>query len=194
MKRLVTFGCSNTYGQGLEDPSTQAWPGVLSDMLSVPVVNLGSPGASNLEILTTILNFKFNQDDCVVIGWTYPVRDLIFKKPGLLKNENLKLGPWLETDIYEKWCYVHNEFDVGVRSWINIHHANTVLQLANIQTYNFFLDHNWLMKYKPKYINVPIININFFNIKDIDKAGDNLHPGVIVHKKTAEALKKKICK
>jgi len=194
MNRLVTFGCSNTYGQGLEDPSTQAWPGVLANMMSVPVINLGSPGASNLEILTTILNFKFNQDDCVIIGWTYPVRDLIFKRPGLFKNENLKLGPWLENDIYEKWCFVHNEYDVGVRSWLNIHHANVFLQLSNIETYNFFLDHNWLMKYRPKYITTPILNINFLKLRDIDKSSDNSHPGPKTHKTVAEKLKKLICK
>jgi lysophospholipase L1-like esterase len=194
MKRLVTFGCSNTYGQGLEDPSAQAWPVVLADMMAGPVVNLGSPGASNLEILTTILNFKFNQGDCVVIAWTYPVRDLIFKKPSLIKNENLKIGPWLETELYKQWCYVHNDFDIGTRSWLNIHHANVFLQLSKLETYNFFLDHNWLMKYKPKYINIPILNINFLKLRDIDVAEDNLHPGPKTHKAVAEKLNKLICK
>ena len=194
MKRLITFGCSNTFGQGLDDPNTQAWPVVLAGMLSVPVINLGTPGASNLEILTTILNFKFKQDDCVVIGWTYPVRDLIFKKPSLFKNENLKIGPWLENELYEKWCYVHNDYDIGIRSWLNIHHANTVLRLENVESYNFFLDHSWLMKYKPKYINVPILNINFLKLRDIDKSNDNSHPGPKTHITVAEKLKKLICK
>jgi hypothetical protein len=205
MKRLITFGSSFTYGQGLADcwnpkdnspgakPSAQAWPALLAKMLDRTVVNLGSPGASNLEILTTILNFKFEPTDCVVIGWTYPDRDLIFRKPGLLRKDNLRVGPWLDK-VFENWCAVHSEYDIGVRGWLNIHHANIFLESMNIELYNFFLDHELMMKYKPSFIDVPITNIDFFKLKDIDKACDNLHPGLIVHKLAAEALNKEICK
>ena len=57
-KRLITFGCSNTYGHGLPDchvppneagpnPSKVAWPQLLADRRGLECVNLGQPGGSN---------------------------------------------------------------------------------------------------------------------------------------------------
>ena len=61
IKRLVTFGCSLTYGHGLADcylpngregpePSIQAWPKLVSNKLRIEVDNRGIPGGSNKEI------------------------------------------------------------------------------------------------------------------------------------------------
>jgi hypothetical protein len=69
-RRLVTFGCSFTYGQGLPDcptgveaPSQYSWPYLLSSQLDRQLVNRGIPGASNLQILNEILNFEFEETD-----------------------------------------------------------------------------------------------------------------------------------
>jgi hypothetical protein len=91
MPRLIAFGCSFTYGQGLPEcaignndskvsntPSELAWPAALGKLLKIETINKGIPGASNLEILYQILNFEFKNNDIVVIMWTLPVRDLYF--------------------------------------------------------------------------------------------------------------------
>lgn len=63
MSRLITFGCSYTYGQGLPDcentvintgikkfyvnssaPSKQGWPSILSKRLDLELVNISAPG------------------------------------------------------------------------------------------------------------------------------------------------------
>ena len=64
MNNLFAFGCSLTYGHGMEDnwdsnnnrpfdcsPSKKAWPFLLANMLNYNCINLAQPGASNKEIL-----------------------------------------------------------------------------------------------------------------------------------------------
>ena len=70
MARLLAFGCSYTYGEGLEDcwsplnktfgplPSKQAWPSILGKDLGREVHNFGICGASNKHIWHTILNIQ----------------------------------------------------------------------------------------------------------------------------------------
>ena len=66
MNRLIAFGCSNTFGQALEDcwdyekndvgeyPSKLAWPSVLSKKLDLECHNHALPGASNKLIMNQI--------------------------------------------------------------------------------------------------------------------------------------------
>ena len=91
MDRLVAFGCSNTYGEGLSDcweprtqkagrvPSKFAWPNLVAKQLEMEVVNLSIPGASNKHILDIILHVDFLPTDKVVIMWTYEDRFCFFK-------------------------------------------------------------------------------------------------------------------
>lgn len=44
---LVVNGCSFTYCQGLESPSTEGWPAIVAKSLGVEVVNLAAPGSGN---------------------------------------------------------------------------------------------------------------------------------------------------
>ena len=61
-RRLVTFGCSNTYGSFLPGemitqakPSKYAWPAVLSNKLGIECVNKGIGGASN-KLISYVLH------------------------------------------------------------------------------------------------------------------------------------------
>ena len=87
MDRLVAFGCSNTYGEGLPDcwvdkngdpsrtkdgyhgpkPSKLAWPRLIANNMKRKCVNFAVPGASNKHILDIILHTKFVKGDIVVI-------------------------------------------------------------------------------------------------------------------------------
>tara|TARA_B100001248_G_scaffold155090_1_gene116722 strand:+ start:45199 stop:45906 length:708 start_codon:yes stop_codon:yes gene_type:complete len=99
MDRLVAFGCSNTYGEGLPDcwidengnpsltkvgqhgpkPSKFAWPRLIADNLKRKCVNFAVPGASNKHILDIILHTKFVKGDIVVIMWSYFDRYCVFQ-------------------------------------------------------------------------------------------------------------------
>ncbi len=98
MNRLVAFGCSNTYGEGLTDcwvdkngqptmkqkgshgqkPSKYAWPRLVSDDLGRKCVNFAVPGASNKHILDIILHTKYVKGDIVVVMWSYFDRYCVF--------------------------------------------------------------------------------------------------------------------
>ena len=68
-KKLVTAGCSFTFGQGLSNPKTQSWPAVLANKLGLECVNLGHCGASNEFITNTVIkHFLINDPgDCFLI-------------------------------------------------------------------------------------------------------------------------------
>ena len=86
--RLVTFGCSLTYGQALNDRHKESWPAQLGAKLNLPVDNQGRCGASAKRIWWQIVNYPFKQDDLVVIGWTHKDRWCIIKNPYEQKSDD----------------------------------------------------------------------------------------------------------
>ena len=93
MNRLVTFGCSHTFGQALPDvwdsekrkhlfhngASKYAWPQILANKLNIECANQGKPGASVKEIWYRIVNFDFQKEDIVIVLYTIEPRScLIF--------------------------------------------------------------------------------------------------------------------
>lgn len=199
--RLVAFGCSITYGHGLHDcvvnkcepgksPSKYAWPQLVADQLGIMVDNQSKPGASNLEILHRILNYKFKERDYVTVMWTYPDRDYIFGNKNLITRKQLgtQLGSWQTGPILDSWLSVHTESDLATRSWLNVHHANLFLNSINVPVYNFFVSLKYLKKYKPLFVDVPYSDIKVNKLEDIDRAADNLHPGIKSHTAIANAV------
>ena len=190
MPRLITFGCSFTYGLGLPDcidtgtewssPSNFAWPNLLANKLNYQLKNESYPGSSNLEILYRILNFKFEQDDVVVIMWTVPPRDMYFQPFGKLYR---RLGIWMRDRFAKKWILSINDQDYTQRTWIYIHHAD--LYLKNLKV-KYLHCPAYSYDDKPDYLNIE----NFYHnsIVEIDKALDNAHPGIASH----EQISKKI--
>lgn len=59
ISHLVVNGCSYTYCEGLENPSTQGWPALLAKKLNVPVVNLAMPGTGNHRIYRKTVDYFF---------------------------------------------------------------------------------------------------------------------------------------
>ena len=167
MSRLVTFGCSHTYGHGLEDcllednrpgrePSKFAWPSLLGEMLDLDVVNMSMPGASNLHILYRMLQFKFQEDDQIVVLWTHTDRDLVFLEKPLYHGGQLILpiGSWgkdQDSINFEAWAQVHSQYDMMIRSLYYIHHAENYLEKLSLKNNHFSAD-NKLLKFIPNYL------------------------------------------
>jgi hypothetical protein len=201
MSRLITFGCSYTYGQGLpgckvgnnstkfsNTPSDFAWPSVLSKMFNIEVVNKGIPGSSNLEILYHILNFKFEKDDIVICMWSLPDRDLYFKS-----NKGFKpfkqLGIWLRhrNKLEDIWFKNLNFTDNCIKSWIYIHHADLYLSNLNLKYIHYPIIPHLLEEYKPSFIQ-NIRNLHTEGFVNIDTCEADNHPGINSHIKTAEKI------
>jgi hypothetical protein len=198
--RLITFGDSFTYGHNLEDctahdhqdkfPSKYAWPAVLGSLLDYEVINKSSPGSSNIEILSNILDFKFKSTDLVIVGWTLVHRDLIYKQSFFKKlfnrTDHFRVSVWNSDDISKKWCEVHNDYDRAVRSGLYIEHADLYLRSLNLCQYHFFaLD---IINKKPIWNHKPTTWINKSIISTKDTALDNMHPGKKSHNLAAKKL------
>ncbi len=69
--RLRVFGDSFCAGDGLVDPSRQAWSAHLTKMRRFNgCVNRGTPGAGNSEILDTVFETDFHPGDVAIIQWS----------------------------------------------------------------------------------------------------------------------------
>ncbi len=91
--KLVTFGCSHTYGHGLKDclgedsrsegpyPSKYAWPEKLKDLVNFTSVdNCAIPGSSNKMITKSIIEYPhYTKNTVVVILWSNFNRQTIFE-------------------------------------------------------------------------------------------------------------------
>jgi hypothetical protein len=211
MSRLITFGDSYTYGHGLADchipikkvafltteknwagpvPSKFAWPQVLGDMMGLEVVNKSAPGNSNIQILRDILSFEnFLPSDLVIIGWTYPVRDCVFKKNFLGKDISFRISPWYDDKSFlKKWLAVHSDYDLAIRAGLYVHHAECFLKNKGIKQYHFSAHHGWV-QVMPDFTITPENYIPYMILnRNLDLALDDSHPGPIAHKLAAEKL------
>lgn len=200
MTRLISFGCSFTYGHGLEDcfvketnnpgeyPSKFSWPYILSKKLGIECINMGKPGASNFEILEKILNFNFLKTDIMITMWSYYSRDLVYdenKKP-------IRLLTGVNSEKYIHWVELHSNYDLILKSWFYMHHAHQYMKNLDIKFYflsNSFVDENF-QKNKPKWahdINLFPTNFEILN-RTYPRALDNCHPGPKAHIAAAEEI------
>ena len=75
--KLLTLGCSFTYGDELDDRMTQSWPSQLCKVNGWDLVNLAKSGGSNDRIIRTLLEEIDKEYDIVIIAWTYIERFMI---------------------------------------------------------------------------------------------------------------------
>lgn len=139
MSRLVTFGCSHTYGVGLKEPLKESWPSILGGLLNVKeVVNTSNPAASIKEISHKIHCFNFHSTDIAVILWTHLNRHCVVQG-----NDYRQINPWFaETDPLSKHYYenLHNTEDDRFQSLSFIISSDLVMQRQTRLTIHSFGD------------------------------------------------------
>lgn len=211
MSRIIAFGCSHTYGMGLGDsfieddllkpaisPSKFAWPALLAEKLGYECVNRSIPGGSNLEILYDILDYKFQEGDKVVVGWTTPLRDIVVYPEGKVRIASFLVdGKFDQTQLNEivpnlfpgtepakvqetntRYFQVHSDADMARRSWLHQYTAGSYLKSKNI---DFYFASAWSWN-KAKFDIESFINTDNFlhklhNDGNLDYASDGMHMG-----------------
>jgi hypothetical protein len=211
MSRLVAFGCSNTYGEGLDDcwvnndagptPSKFAWPQVLANDLNLECVNLSVPGTSNKQICNDILNTDFKLTDIVVIMWTFFSRTCFFQDQERSKritvqditNKNFDRSIQKYNNTYYKTFYTQTNSNIESYMYINL--IQLMLKEKEISNYHVRCNQTQgkliFDDSPPDWSQTDIHDITNDNIY-YDKALDGMHPGLKSHRATSKIIKKHI--
>lgn len=192
MNRIITVGCSYTFGHGLADcielvgngpgpdPSNLGFATMLADYLGRPLVNLAQPGASDKQIMNIADNTTFNESDICLLQWSHNDRHCVIE--GQYTN---KLGPWMDTKIAKLYYKrIHNDNDAVVMRSVYINYINLKLRNLGVKTYN-------ILPITATCINIDkLIIMSNKNIQHfrVDTALDNSHPGPKSQKLFAEYL------
>jgi len=195
MQRLVTFGCSFTYGEGLKDcwipvgetmgpghtASKYAWPQLVANKLNCDVLNQGWGGASNKYIWHKMLHTELNNNDIVVFLWTYHNRMCFFDHSDKhsriiiqdIDNKNQSIEKRKLAKLYFR--HIYREYDSVIDMWNRINFSKLYLDNHNIKNYHFILEKNleWPV---PDWNCTDYIPIDF-NKDNYPLAEDNKHPG-----------------
>jgi hypothetical protein len=189
MSRLIAFGCSYTFGQGLEDihskfPYTKssklAWPNLLANKLNLKCINNAEPGNTNFNIWHAALKYKFKKDDIVFILWTHKNRHTIFETSYRYDN--------LTKDDAKTKCFYDNfysPYQSNIQTALYISHLN--YEIPN-KIINLFLDKNEFDT-AAMFKNITTIDASLLEYYNrYPKALDNSHPGQLAHKEYAEKI------
>jgi hypothetical protein len=202
--RLIAFGCSNTYGQGLPDchfvrnnkfepgphPSKHAWPQQLGKLLNADsVINMGQPGASNKQISTNALNFEFEPNDFVVCHWSLIHRNCVFYPD----KDTLGLGLWdipekAIGDAYQRYIAATNsDYNLMIESCHYINHTHLYIEPQVKHLYHVVFR-------AAEFYNLPswtryefICDAGYYN-RIYPVALDGCHTGVQGHKELAKNI------
>jgi hypothetical protein len=140
--RLVTFGCSHTFGEGITEgddcyegaqPSLYSWPSVLGKKIGSQVLNYGEPGASNNFILNTIRQHAWKSNDVAVILFTYPTRYTHYVDNRVYDNilPN-RLWAGRKTPANKYYYKSFTNYHIEKTNLIDIEHAYLFLKYNNI--------------------------------------------------------------
>ena len=203
--KLVTFGCSFTYGHGLADcvaqdgshgptASKRAWPSILGGLTDMQVDNASIAGSSNLMITKTIVDYsKYDKNTVVVIMWSHNNRETIYKDggeeklhmlPGFLNAGMPKDFWWDKEDTFKKdvttyYETFHEDWNATLNQMIRMNFVHAFLKSKGIQSFHVYCEHYHEDFNYFKKFNVRDLNLKRFNWSDhfhIDDALDVPNP------------------
>jgi len=204
MGRLVTFGCSYTYGSGLPDifvpgnqlypgahPSEFAWPQLLANKLGLKCLNLASAGSGNKEILYKIITSDFEADDLIIIMWSHFPRYDFFRATldsvsGVREvRKDIHKRSWLKnTDVIsQEW-----KNDNAMQNYLAIKFIQMFLDDKNLNHYSLFTLPDFVNYTPPFFLDkkkiIRLLQNNFVK----DGCPDGMHFGVKSHENLANIL------
>lgn len=105
INRVLTVGCSFTFGAELQNPHADAWPIVLGCKNNWEVNNRGLGGASNDRSVRVVFDEIENNYDLIIVAWTVPDRfEVAYNNATIDINVNSgdrRKLPWV-TEYYAK--------------------------------------------------------------------------------------------
>jgi lysophospholipase L1-like esterase len=194
MKRLVTFGCSNTQGQGLENPKEEVWGAVLARHLGREFVNKGKQGASNKYIAYSIEQFNFLPNDLAIISWSFLDRYSIIKDPKdfegyeFIKDVHPRFAREDETSgVY--YHLFHNDYDSKFINKVFIDYSIDLLLYKQIEFKQIYFDREEFINSRHNKTNTFSFFYSAFYI-NYPKGIDNSHMGFEGHRALGDAMYK----
>lgn len=192
--RLWFFGDSYTYGHGLPDcaiynseldfydaglvPSKLGWANIVATRTGLPHINMSLPGMSNLKIHWKLRNTNFDSKDIVIVQWSFPTRCVI------LDDDLEDIYTWPETER-SKWFYsAHSPLDLERRSLLIVEHTELLMKSLGMK-YIAFANRPFKANMHA-YSEISDYQDHFV----VDKAIDNIHPGVKSNHSWAEQVSK----
>lgn len=183
--RLLFFGDSLTYGQGLADcsirpeywyedwsnlkPSNIGQAALVAKNLGIEYINLSKPGASNMQIHWEIKQFNnFQKSDFIVIQWSYENRDCI------LSEKLSPIGPWHNTKTNDYYYLAHDNIDIIRRNILIIEHTALLLEHNHL---------NWIFFSNAKFSiesHIDKIITDYESRYVVDLTTDD-HPGILTN-------------
>ena len=204
MPRLVVFGDSYSFGDGMPDcypvtsdtkPSSYVWSQLVANKLEYELVNLSKGGSSNLEILWKIMNTSFKDDDLILVAWTpHHSRSHFFefinstttatigKENPKYKDLVLSMGELNSNDADQ-----HKNYDITMKNYLIVHHGGLYLKNKNLNYYHIELSNN-------NFIDFEIENTITILPWKVDVGLDNLHPGQISYSRLGYLIYNKLIK
>lgn len=178
-KSILIFGCSNVYGDGLDNSDTL--PARLQELTRCPVINLGSPGSSQLLSLYNMMILKNNniKPKAVIHVWTESTRLLYLNN----NFQHCHCGPnnnWGMEDSKGHALITESKAHI-VSAMFNRMIANNVYHDIPVIHATYF-DIMW-QEQESMYPNFPM-----FLLLNKDQARDLCHPGRETNKDSAKIL------
>ena len=200
--RLVTFGCSFTYGSGLSDcftlpdgpglvPSKFSWPQLVANELNMDCFNMSFPGSSNKEILNTLLNFKFDSTDVVIVMWSFISRWCILKDQTSFSRV---VYSGFGEDAALQYDKIFTIEDLQLDFIYRANFAKFYLDNKNLKNYHLSVN---LKDSSPKvmptwnsvnFSKLSLTEMQKYTLPALDTANGNPHPGPEAHQIVAMGL------
>jgi hypothetical protein len=184
-RSIVIFGCSNVFGDAIDDDDTVS--ARLQELVGCHVVNLGVPGSCQQTSLYNMTILKNNniKPRAVIHIWTDSMRlfqiDNKFKRCNAGHWNNWGMDPTFEFDPFanQKTHLVSTMFNRMVAN--NIYNDIPVIHATNFKTMH--------EEQQEQYPNMPMLYL-----PPIDNARDLRHPGIETNKNSAKLLHEELLK
>lgn len=183
---VVLFGCSCTFGIGVAEDETISY--LLSQKLNRPVINMGWPGGSNMNMLINSLVLAQSSKTPYAVVFLWSTTDRI---PLFTDRQLYNIGPWDTRENQKHVEYRDSYNDVYTNLYEN---HNFFIQNETMYSYftSQFAKEIW--KNKTKYITGTFfdntaLSMDIENVFKIDnKARDLVHPGLGSNQIAADSL------
>jgi hypothetical protein len=203
MGKLWIFGDSFSVGRGMEDTHSYAklkqkefgvdsvwnltWENLLSEELNLELVRRARDGASNSDIILSIIKDinNFKKDDCIIVGWSIPTR-VSLPSPNPHSFEQISIQNYKAAKEFDKRFKTTNYYDFYIKTFfpnINIH-CKFWTEIGEQLLIHLKETHNVKSWYWPEYYS----DIHTIDSETNDEIQDG-HPSVIGHSYLKEIIK-----